>query len=297
MLSGSAKRRRPVRRRGQWRSVQSRHPVLALLVLAAVATWSCSAGAVVPRSNRYSNPVDGITGGWPRGWERVERELTTFTGGAVDLMVLATFDPPVTTDQGCAQDAPAAIAAMRHGDALFRLQTVSHLVPDRPASSRSQSFFGAAEPVDWAGGCKPRGVVALQVAFESHGRLYEAVLMADSPLQEKRRREIETIWATLEVGPIATARDSAHIGRSYWHEVSTHCGVIWTEFDGRNWVADPPLTGEGNLGPPPGWKGPSEVGTIRLVDEHSALFESRDGNRSARFRPRVPADPPLRGCE
>lgn len=277
--------------------MQLRQAVLALSMTVAITASSCTAGGVVPRANRYANEVDGVTAGWPRRWQLVEKRLTTFTGGAVDLLVLATFDPPKTDDLGCAQDAPAAIAAMGEGDAFFRLQTVAHLVPDGPAGPRPASFMDAAEPIDHASDCKPRRVLAIHVAFEEHGRLYEAELRARSPLDRRTRDEIQTIWANLEISPIRTGRLAAEVRRGYWHEMSTHCGIIWTEFDGRQWLADPPLIADDGIGPPPGWDNPTESGTIRLEAEDSAVFTSRDGDRSARFRPRVESDPPLMGCE
>jgi len=37
---------------------------------------------------------------------------------------------------------------------------------------------------------------------------------------------------------------------------------------------------------------------MEMTDENTVVFESRDGSRSARFRPRTPQDvPPDRACE
>lgn len=273
-----------------------RRAVLLLGIVFAVVTSGCSAGAVVPRPNRYANEVDGVTAGWPSGWERVDKALATFRGGTVDLLVLATFDPPVTEDPGCAQDAPAAVAAMREGDALFRLQAVRYLIPDRSAPPRPPSFMDAAQPSGYSPGCQPRDVVSLHVAFEEHDRLYTAELRARTPLSDRHREEVETIWANLELDPIFTGMDSADVERDYWHDLSTHCGITHTTFDGRDWVADPPLVRD-QIRRPPGWEEPSEVGEMRLQNERSAVFNSRDGERSARFRPWVESDGPLRGCE
>lgn len=271
-----------------------------MLVVAGVAaaSWACSAGQVVPRANRYTNTVDGISAGWPTGWDRLDTPLTKWTGGAVSLLDLATFDAPQTTDLGCATYAPAATAAMGRGDAIFRLQTVRHLTPEREISRRPASFMAASEPAEFAGGCKPKGVVARRVAFEEHGRLYEAFLLARSPLGQRQRDDVETIWASLELGPIATGLDGAEAGRPYWHEISTHCGITDTNFDARAWVADPVLydSREGP-NPPAGWDNPTEVGIMELADEDTAVFTSRDGDRTARFRPRVPGDLPVVMCE
>jgi hypothetical protein len=87
----------------------------------------------------------------------------------------------------------------------------------------------------------------------------------------------------------------AEIGRPYWHVVSTHCGVRDTRLDGRDWVAEPPISGP--TGAPPDWDGPEETGTITLRDSMTAVFESRDGERSAKFRPRGPRDAYIPPCD
>lgn len=101
----------------------------------------------------------------------------------------------------------------------------------------------------------------------------------------------------MHLTPIDDGRGGAEIGRPYWHSLYTHCGIRSTTFDGREWVTDPELRAtpsEGN--PPAGWGNPDEHGTIELSDEDTAVFTSRDGKRSATFRPRTPQDPPLPGC-
>jgi hypothetical protein len=131
--------------------------------------------------------------------------------------------------------------------------------------------------------------------FQEHGRPYWVSLATSSPISEQRRAEIEEIWKNLRLSPIAIGRDSAEPGQSYWHVLYTHCGVSSTTFDGREWVADPGLS-DGSGNPPKGWNNPEEPGVMELTDENTAVFESRDGRRSARFRPRTPGDPPQRPC-
>jgi len=89
--------------------------------------------------------------------------------------------------------------------------------------------------------------------------------------------------------------DRAEIGGQYRHEISTHCGIVATVFDRREWLADPPLS-DGNANPPRGWDNPTEVGVIRLVDADHAEFSGRNGG-VARFRARTRNDPPLPGCD
>lgn len=70
-------------------------------------------------------------------------------------------------------------------------------------------------------------------------------------------------------------------GRDYAHLLYTHCGVESTIFDGRLWLAEPPLN-NGFRSPPPGWGDPTAMGIMRLLGESEADF--RTGSRVARFR-------------
>ena len=271
--------------------------VVAVALLATAILGGCQAGVVVPKPNRYANEVDGLRAGWPPGWELVREGHDSRAGGAVDLLTIATFRPITANDAKCAPYGFRAVQGARQGDALFQLRTVQHLYPERPAGPRPESFLDRAERPEWRHGCTGKGADVRVVAFKEHGRFYEAFVWADAPLTERRREDIETIWAALEIEPIRTGLDDARVGRRYWHEISTHCGVVWTAFDARTWLATPPLMGHGGIRAPEGWDGPTEFGTIRLEDSDSAVFESRDGARAARFRPRTEADPPVQGCE
>lgn len=248
------------------------------------------------RPNEYSSEVDGISVSWPEGWHRAEEALGRPTN-TVEVLALATFEG--TTAGQCAPTPDAAIAAMEENDVVFTLRT-----SDGPGESyppRPPELMPAAEPVPdstapgQSGGCYPEGVEAWQLTFQEHGRHFDAFVAARSPLSDDRRVELEEIWANLELAPIDTGRDSAEVGREYWHSLYTHCGINWLDFDGREWVADPELSdGRGN--PPPEWGNPTQPGTIVLEDEDTAVFTSRDGELSAEFRPRTPQDPPRQIC-
>ena len=68
----------------------------------------------------------------------------------------------------------------------------------------------------------------------------------------------------------------ADIGKEYSHELFTVCGVGGALFDGRFWMADPPLDdGDGN--PPPGWGDHTTKGVMALVHEDRAVFTSNTG--------------------
>lgn len=79
------------------------------------------------------------------------------------------------------------------------------------------------------------------------------------------------------------------------HALYTHCGVVSTEFDGRLWLADPPLVDDaGN--PPAGWDENTTQGTFTVHADGSAVFSS--GDLHARFvRAPEGARDPLDGCE
>jgi hypothetical protein len=66
-------------------------------------------------------------------------------------------------------------------------------------------------------------------------------------------------------------------------------------FDGRLWLADPPLT-DGSGNPQSGWGNPADEGTMTLVSADRAEFRSEGGN-VARFVPARGAPDPAAGCE
>ena len=86
----------------------------------------------------------------------------------------------------------------------------------------------------------------------------------------------------------------AEIGVRYSHNLYTHCGVRYADFDGRKWLADPVLTSPGGANPPPGWGNPGDSGTMELVSKDRALFQSKSGKR-AFFEP-APEDYPFKLC-
>ena len=100
-------------------------------------------------------------------------------------------------------------------------------------------------------------------------------------------------------GPLALPLkegERAEIGVRYLHELNTHCGIFGTSFDLRRWVADPPLTDEKGVNPPPGWGNPFEEGTMELLSANVAEFRGESGV-VAQFRLRAPSDPVPPACE
>jgi len=67
----------------------------------------------------------------------------------------------------------------------------------------------------------------------------------------------------------------------------THCGIEWAIFDGRLWLAHPPLLDDGVRGAPPGWSDPAQAGVMRRAGDERA--ELRAGSLVATFAPAPPA--------
>jgi hypothetical protein len=59
----------------------------------------------------------------------------------------------------------------------------------------------------------------------------------------------------------------------------THCGIIYADFNGQRFYADPVL-GDGNGNPPGGWGNPFDDGTMTLVTATTAVFSDHAGNRA-----------------
>ena len=95
----------------------------------------------------------------------------------------------------------------------------------------------------------------------------------------------KTATATATPAPMPTAAPMldgapAEIGVRYSHNLYTHCGVRYADFDGRRWLADPVLSSNEGLSPPPGWGNPGDPGTMELVSKDRAMFLSHSGDRA-----------------
>ena len=78
------------------------------------------------------------------------------------------------------------------------------------------------------------------------------------------------------------------------HTLEVHCGVASTWFDGKLWLADPPLGGHN---PPTGWDENRVMGEFVVTSERSAEFRG-DASERATFRlAPVGATDPNEGCE
>lgn len=76
-------------------------------------------------------------------------------------------------------------------------------------------------------------------------------------------------------------------------KIYTHCGIRWAQFDGKSWVADPPL-GDGNGNPPPGWGNPFQDGVVTVDGDHATFVGS--GGQRATFRLATATDSPPPIC-
>ena len=64
------------------------------------------------------------------------------------------------------------------------------------------------------------------------------------------------------------------MGVDYEHLLYTHCGVESTIFDGRLWLAQPPLDEGGVRGAPQGWSDPTQGGVMYLLGDNRAEFRA-----------------------
>ena len=89
-----------------------------------------------------------------------------------------------------------------------------------------------------------------------------------------------TPTATLVPVPTAAANPeagTAEIRVLYHHVLYTHCGIRYADFNGLRWLADPVLTSNEGLSPPPGWDNPNYRGTIELVTKDRAKYIAGPG--------------------
>ena len=66
------------------------------------------------------------------------------------------------------------------------------------------------------------------------------------------------------------------VGVAHPVDLSTRCGVLGVDVDGRWFAADPPLVEES--GPPAGWDDPYQRGTLTLESEDEAVFRDDAGH-------------------
>jgi hypothetical protein len=254
----------------------------------------------------FTSDIDGFTVGYPAAWHRAEAPLAAAPAGdQVEVLGLATGDLP-EAEQGCSPYPWAAMRALGAGDLVMTLRISMYVGPfdewaepgiREPLGSKPDDLLDleTLRPGDLPGGCAVDGVEQRKVDFIAHGRLYTAFLSHGGNLSEQRREELRGVWSSLTLRPIPTGDESATIGERYWHVLLTHCGIVGTQFAGRDWIAEPVLD-DSNGNPPAGWGGPWEPGVMTLTSPDHAEFESRDGSLNATFRPRTPADPPGQPC-
>ena len=101
-----------------------------------------------------------------------------------------------------------------------------------------------------------------------------APIAAGSVTPVDAQRERLTVAATVPVGGAAD------------FDLYTHCGINGIMIAGRWWQAELPLNdGQGN--PPTGWGNPYQPGTLRLVDEETAVFSANHSPADAALLPSV----------
>jgi hypothetical protein len=109
-----------------------------------------------------------------------------------------------------------------------------------------------------------------------------------SALAARRKNE-----PSVEAG--TTARPTASIAvedESRAYRLYTHCGIEWAWIDDAYWRTDGPL--RDGQSPPAGWGNPFQDGTLTMVSESSADFESTAGSVTFhRTELRDQSDPPF----
>jgi hypothetical protein len=74
------------------------------------------------------------------------------------------------------------------------------------------------------------------------------------------------------------------------YQLWTHCGILYTRFEGEWYYADP-------RNPPGHWANPVDVGTIRRIDTETIVFTDPAGNRAVfTAHPRYTI-PTIQGCD
>ena len=99
--------------------------------------------------------------------------------------------------------------------------------------------------------------------------------------------------AVSSLTPVDAQRDrqqqaaaAIQVGGADRAQLYTHCGINGIMIAGRWWQAERPLNdGEGN--PPTGWGNPYQPGTLRLVDEETAVFHAGQSSADAAPLPSV----------
>ena len=254
----------------------------------------------------YTSDIDGVVVSYPRSWHRAEAPVAVaLVGDQVEVLGLATGELP-EAEQGCSPYPWAAMRELGAGDLVLTLRVSVDVGPldewaeegQEPLGSKPDDLLGQEPmpPAELPGGCAVDGVEQRKADFLAHGRRYTAFLAHRGNLSEQRREELRAVWSSLTLRPIQTADESATIGERYWHVLYTHCGIVGTQFAGRDWVAEPVLD-DANGNPPAGWGNPWQPGVMTLTTHDDAKFESRDGELEAAFRPRTRTDPPAQPCE
>jgi hypothetical protein len=256
-------------------------------------------------ADTYASDVDGLAVAYPTTWQRAETPLAArLAGEQVEILGLATGRLP-DAERGCSPYPWAAMRALEAGDLVLTLRVSQDPVPEgwtdydgqRPLASKPDTLLDqpSTPPDELPGGCAVDDVQQRTVDFLAHGRWYTAFLASRGDLDEQRRDELQSVWSSLTLRPVRTADELATVGERYWHVLYTHCGIVQTQFAGRDWIADPILD-DGNRNPPLAWGNPTQPGTMGLTAPDRARFESRDQQLHATFRPRTPTDPPTPPC-
>lgn len=144
-------------------------------------------------------------------------------------------------------------------------------------------------------GCYGTALILLPAEGETHAARAE---IRRAYVAARPRWKASRLPSSLELLCLADASTppcgrGASVGVDYAHVLYTHCGIESTIFDGRLWLAQPPLN-NGFRSPPPGWGDPTATGIMRMLAGDEAEF--RKGSLVARFTP-APPGYQLKDCD
>src|SRR5258708_10753247 len=74
------------------------------------------------------------------------------------------------------------------------------------------------------------------------------------------------------------------------YQLWTHCGILYTRFEGEWFYADPP-------NPPGHWSNPVDEGTMTAVYKDTTVFTDAAGNRAVFTTHPKSAIPTIQGCD
>lgn len=269
----------------------------AVAVAVALLAAGCGAGAATTTAGdgalaTWTSDVRRLAVDHPADWWVAPSRVAPSGGPAHEVLTVATFEAP-TSDTRCNPVPLAALEVMGPDDVLVVLGELP------PGWSYDEGLPPPGiHEVEDPPGCPPPTLDVRawerDVVDEPTGRRFRAYVAAGADAAQSAVAQAWAVVDSIRAEPLPGPHDDVAVGDTVPHFLYTHCGIRSTTFDGREWLADPPVDdGEGN--PPAGWDDPPGLGTMTLEAEDRAVYRTGAG-QSVAFRPRTPADPQEPPC-